>query len=99
MEKQSSDHNLLFLDVNPTTVKTKKRFCFDSRILEKPGTVEAIAQAWNKPQNGTPMFQVSARIKECRVALLKCKEARNLNSATTIREVKLKMEVMQQQGG
>lgn len=99
VEKQSSDHNLLFLDANPTTVKTKKRFCFDSRILEKPGTVEAIAQAWNKPQNGSPMFQVSARIKECRVALLKCKEAWNLNSATTIRDVKLKMEVMQQQGG
>lgn len=43
--KQSSDHSLLILDSKPDIVKTKKRFYFDERFLEKVKTFTEIARA------------------------------------------------------
>lgn len=44
------------------------------------------------------MFQVCGRIKSCRVALLKMKREHQINSGKAIRELKAKMEGLQQQG-
>lgn len=71
----------------------------DNRALEKDDTMLEIVRAWAKPQQGHPMYQVTAKIKECRVALLKMKGTQVQNSATNIMTVKAEMEDMQQQGG
>lgn len=99
VHKQSSDHSLLFLDSTPREVKSKKRFYMDNRSLEKEVIVMEIERAWNKPQQGHPKYEVSARVKECKVALLKMKGSQFLNSALVIKNVKEEMESMQEQGG
>lgn len=54
-----------------------------------------IERAWNKAQQGHPMYQVTTRIKECRVALLQLKGVQAQNSTLIIKNVKEEMEDMQ----
>lgn len=86
------------LEDKPTSRHFPKRFYFDRRWLEHPDFEQRVEQAWNGFQLGSPMFQVCGRIKSCRVALLKMKEEHQLNSGKAIRELKAKMEGLQQHG-
>lgn len=76
-----------------------RRFYFDKRMLEVPDFQQVVNQAWNIRQTGTPMFQVCARIKECRLALLKLRGMQNLNSSKAIRDIKGQMKDLQRVGG
>lgn len=97
--KQSSDHHLLVLVAKPQVSHHKKRFYFDAKLLDREETYSAIDTAWSKPQTGYPMYQVCARIKECQVVLLKMRGSQQLNSACTIRTLKVEMKNMQQLRG
>lgn len=97
--KQSSDHHLLVLEAKPQVSHDKKRFYFDARLLDREETYSAIDTAWNKPQTGYPRYQVCAKIKEYRVALLKMRRSYQLNSACKIRNLKAVIEDMQLLGG
>lgn len=68
-------------------------------MLDGPESLTEIEKAWTAPQVGHPMFQVCARIKECRVTLLKMKGELSLNAGHTIKTVKNEMLAMQHQGG
>lgn len=94
MMKQTSDHCLLVLDNDPSSSRIKKRFYFAKRLLDIPEFESVMEKAWNSNQQGTPMFQVCGRIRNCRIELLKLKSLYHLNSGLAIREIKGKMESM-----
>lgn len=58
-----------------------------------------MAKAWNEQMEGSHMFQVVGRNRNCRVELLKWKSEHHLNYGKAIREQKTKMEAMQNAGG
>lgn len=80
MEKQTSDHSLLILDTEPEGKKLKKRFCFDQRWLQWREIDEVVEKSWNEEQNGTLMYQVCSRIRNCRVMLLEWSKGLETNS-------------------
>lgn len=96
---QTSDHYLLLLDSKPQGQPTHKRFYFDKRLLELLKAENVISSAWNKTCRGTPIFQVTQRIKETRLALIKLHGAHQMNPGKAIREVKNRMEALQLLGG
>lgn len=67
--KQASDHCLLVLEDKLSGLKVGRRFQFDMRLLDLPDFEYVVSNAWNRHQEGTPMYQVCERIKMCRVAL------------------------------
>lgn len=71
-----------------------KRFYFDKRMMEIPEFKQVVDKAWNTRQLGTSMFQVCARVKECKIALLKMQGLQNLNSGKSIWDIKRQMEVL-----
>ena len=48
----------------------KKRFCFEEAWVKDESCEDTIANAWFVSFNGSPMFQVCNKIKECRKQLL-----------------------------
>ena len=48
----------------------KKRFRFEEAWVKDEGCEDAIVNAWSVPFNGSIMFQVCNKIKECRKKLL-----------------------------
>lgn len=99
VQKQASDHCLLLLDNNYRYSNPAKRFLYDKRFLDLPNFESTVDHAWNISQNGTPMVQVCARIKQCRVVLLKLKAAHNLNSKKAIQEKKTKLKQYKRKKG
>lgn len=71
VEKQTSDHSLLVLTTEPAVPKHKKRFCFDQRWLQWRDSNEVVEKIWNKGQEGSRVYHVCSRIKNCRIELLK----------------------------
>lgn len=63
MERQASDHCILVVDTNPEKVRTKRRFYFDKRWIDKPGVEEIIKKTWELECIGSPMFKVACKIK------------------------------------
>ena len=98
-QKQSSDHSIIILETSPAGKKIPKRFYFDKRWVDNQEAEEVVRKAWNNRMEGTPMFQVSERIKCCRVALLKWNGKQKSNSSLRIKELKKEMEFLQNQGG
>ncbi|CAA0837256.1 Unknown protein, partial [Striga hermonthica] len=70
--RSSFDHRLLALNDNPSSQEHRhKRFFFDKRWLKRDGIQEVVQNSWQSEQAGTPMYQVSEKIKSTRLALLK----------------------------
>lgn len=84
INKQSSNHCLILLEDQLDKPSAAKRFYFDKRFLELLDFEKTVEQAWLTPQSGTPMFQVCARIKECRIGLLKLWNQHKMNSGKAI---------------
>lgn len=58
-----------------------------------------VEQAWFTPQIGTLMFQICAKIKVYRISLLKLRNQHKMNSRRAIKDIKEKMDILQQEGG
>lgn len=90
---------MLILDRTPEQQKTHKRFHFDNRRVNALGFEELIANTLRIPHRGHPMYQVSQKIKNCRLEFLEWKMNHSTNSAYEIKKLKQKMETLQNQGG
>lgn len=99
VHKQASDHSLLLMNTVKGQERSHKRFYFDKRYMDIPAFEQVVDHAWNRPQVGTPMFQVCNRIKECRMELLKLRGLHMLNSGQAISKLKNRMTEMQRAGG
>lgn len=87
------------LNTNHGEKKVAKRFYFVKQYLEVPDFEQVVHKKRNNSQAGTSMFQVRKKIKELRVDFLKKRGVHLLNSGKEIRELKGKMEAMQNAGG
>lgn len=65
VERHAFDHSLLILDTKPDQRKRKTRFYFDKWWIQKPGFEQIIREAWGTECEGSPMFQITAKIKKC----------------------------------
>ncbi|CAA0819374.1 Unknown protein, partial [Striga hermonthica] len=69
--KSVSDHRLLLLTEAKDREKKRRIFYCDKRWVGKDGIKEVVAKAWAIEKTGTPMFQVTEKVKETKVTLLK----------------------------
>lgn len=98
VERQASDHSLLILDTHPAQGRRKGRFYFDKRRVDKPGIEEVVRQAWESDCEGSPMFQVTSKIKLCKLGLLNWSRQQSHDAAVKIQEIQKAMETMKDQG-
>lgn len=99
VERHSSDHCLLLLDTDPELRKRKHRFCFDKRWVTRPGVEDVVRDAWDQDCEGSPMFTVATKIKQCRLGLLKWSKQQQGNAAKRLKELKEEMDQMKEEGG
>nr|XP_027124324.1 uncharacterized protein LOC113741027 [Coffea arabica] len=92
IESYASDHSLLLLDSEPDNKRKKKRFYFDKRWFQKDGIQQVIEKAWSKEEQGTKMFRVTRKVRNCRVEILKWKNTFQANSKVSIKDIKSKLE-------
>ncbi|XP_071900920.1 uncharacterized protein [Coffea arabica] len=92
LENEASDHSMLLLDTNPDQRKVKKRFYFDQRWVKNGEIREVIERVWGSEHQGSRMFKVTRKIRECRMALLTWKRNNSLNSGRQIMELKEKIQ-------
>lgn len=99
IEQQLSDNSMLILYTNPDIERKKRRFCFDKRWLSMTGVEEVIRKAWYSECIGSSMFQVTQKIKRCRLELLKWNNNQECNSTVRIQKLKEEMSEMKKTGG
>lgn len=85
IQKQTSDHSLLLLEDKPHDVPIVKRFYFDRKMLEVSDFAKTVTEAWTSHQEGFLMFQVSEKIKNYRMILLKLRRQHNCRMVLPIR--------------
>ncbi|XP_027096192.1 uncharacterized protein [Coffea arabica] len=95
----ASDHSILLFDTMMNIGRRKKRFYFDKRWLKRDDIGEVVRSAWENEFNGSRMFQVVMKIKNCRVALLKWRNNFQANSQKDIEQIKNQLSVVQQLQG
>ena len=88
----TSDHRLILMDTNTDKRKAKPRFYFDQRWVRNGEIRGVIERAWGSEHQGSRMFKVTRKIRECRMALLTWKRNNSLNSGRQIMELKEKIQ-------
>ena len=88
----ASDHSMFLLDTDPGKERRKKRFYFDKRWLQREGIQQVIEKAWSKEEQGSRMFKVTKKVKNCRIELLKWRNTFQANSRQKISELKKDFE-------
>lgn len=58
------------------------------RFLDLADFEKELEKGWNTQYAGSSMFQVCAKIKNCRVGLLKLRQQSKMNSGKDIQDVK-----------
>lgn len=94
IQKQSSDHYLVLFKDQLDKLGFTKRFYFDKRFLDLVDFERTVEQDWFTPQIGTHMFQICAKIKACRLSLLKLRNQDKMNSGSSIKDIKEKMDIL-----
>ncbi|KAH7853837.1 hypothetical protein Vadar_007155 [Vaccinium darrowii] len=64
-----SDHSALLLHLTPTVLQKKVPFRFDARWTKEEDMQPIIQQAWKVPVQGSKLFTVQQKIKECRASI------------------------------
>ena len=90
IESIASYHSMLILETQKEKRKRKKRFQFDKRWHKEVENV--VKDAWNIPSEGTRWYQVTQKIKNCRIELLKWNSSKKGNSLEKINGCKKKIE-------
>nr|XP_027065280.1 uncharacterized protein LOC113691366 [Coffea arabica] len=88
IDSYASDHSILMFDTMMSSSRRKHRFFFDKRWLKREDIGEVIRIAWEQQVEGSRMYQVATKIKNCRVALLKWKNNFQANSRDKIELIK-----------
>ncbi|XP_071909569.1 uncharacterized protein [Coffea arabica] len=96
METYASDHSMIMIDTRPRPGKRNKRFYFEKRWLKREDIREVIRTAWELQTEGSRMFQVTKKIRNCRVALLKWKNSFQANSRGKIDQIKRQMSELKE---
>jgi hypothetical protein len=68
----NSDHEALMVDLSSGQTRGQyhpQRFRFETIWMQAEGCEEVVRRAWQQPQSGYLLYQVSQRIKTCRMAL------------------------------
>lgn len=86
------------LVTEPELCKVKKRFCFDKRWLQWKDIDRVVEGAWNQEQKGSLMYKVCARIRICRVEILKWSKRLPRNSKKQIQALKQDMDELCSKG-
>ena len=60
--------------------------------------MSVVRTAWGKEQNGSRMYKVTRRIKECRVALIKWNRTVKGNAKLKIQEIKEQLKATREAG-
>ena len=88
----SSDHMGILIDLMPMPPmnqrKQRKLFHFDHTCLREEGCEPVINAAWNKKQFGTPLYQLTQKIKQCRIDLLLWSQSHTRVTTKIIQEKK-----------
>ncbi|XP_027088449.1 uncharacterized protein [Coffea arabica] len=95
IKSHASDHSALLLDTNPMKRNRKKRFFFDERWLQREGITQVIKEAWDKNVEGSRMFHIKTKVRNCRIALLRWSNKSNKNSRKRIESIKEKLDQIQ----
>ena len=74
----------------------KKRFHFEEAWVKDEGYEDTIANAWFVSFNGSPMFQVCNKIKECRKQLLAWSKNSLCSLGKKIEEKRNRLQVLEQ---
>ncbi|XP_071909826.1 uncharacterized protein [Coffea arabica] len=88
----ASNHCALMIDTKPTVERKKRRFFFDKRWLQHEEIFEVIKEAWEENVEGSRMYQVQSKVRNCRVALLKWSNSINKNSKDRIDSLKKQLD-------
>ncbi|XP_027150159.1 uncharacterized protein LOC113750373 [Coffea eugenioides] len=87
---------MLMIDTKPEErQRKKKRFFFDRRWLKKEGVQDVIRNAWDQVFEGSRMFRIKCKIRNCRIELLKWKNNSNCNAKKKIDQLKSQLEKLQ----
>nr|XP_027120381.1 uncharacterized protein LOC113737334 [Coffea arabica] len=95
---EASDHCLLMVDTKPQQRNGRRRFFFDQRWAKDKATVPVIRTAWGKVQDGSRMYKVTRKIRECRVALIEWNRSTKGNAKLKIQEIKEQLKVAREAG-
>ena len=74
----------------------KKRFHFEEAWVKDEGCEDTIANAWFVSFNGSPMFRVCDKIKECRKRLLTWSKNSLCSLGKKIEEKQNRLQVLEQ---
>jgi hypothetical protein len=86
----NSDHDAILIRLNlrlAPSHRKPKLFRFENAWLQTEGLEDVIRVACNEPQSGYLMYQVTQRIKACRVALLQWSKAKSRPTAKQIEKM------------
>ncbi|KAH7834369.1 hypothetical protein Vadar_015294 [Vaccinium darrowii] len=91
-----SDHNALLLDLFPNEIQRRVPFRFDERWTKEEDFGPIIKQAWSVRTQGSHLFNVQHKIKECRTSIRNWKKRKRLNSERKITDLKARIQSIQQ---
>ena len=89
---------MLLLDTAPGKERKKKRLYFNKRWLQREGVQQVIEKAWNKEEQGSRVFKITKKIKNCRIELLKWRNTFQANSRSRITDLKKELERVRDSG-
>lgn len=95
--KQASYHSLLPLDSQPTRVKTRAWFIFESSWTKDQKGEELVKAAWSREVQGSRMFKVKQKLKWCKESFVRWMKRQKQNARKDIELILREMEHMQSQ--
>lgn len=69
VRRQTSNHALIVLDLNPQQSRSKTRFIFHSRWRQIQECEEIIKQVWETPFQGLNMYRMQQKLKGAYMSL------------------------------
>ncbi|XP_071900933.1 uncharacterized protein [Coffea arabica] len=99
IDSYASDHSILIIDTKPNSSRRRKRFYFDKTWLQKADIGDVIREAWQQETQGSRMYQVTSKIKNCRLALSKWKNRFQTNSRQKIENIQFQLSELKKSTG
>ncbi|KAH7840407.1 hypothetical protein Vadar_016441 [Vaccinium darrowii] len=90
-----SDHCALLMDLNPNETHNRVPFRFDSRWVKEEEMQNVVQQPWNTRVQGSRLFTVHSKIKECLFSIQNWKKGKKLNSGRQVIELHREIHSLQ----
>lgn len=91
LDSVGSDHSALLLNLNPHAVRNRVPFRFDARWVKEDDMQNLVQQAWNVQTQGSRLFNVQNKIRECRSSIQNWKKRKRVHSGQKVTELKEKI--------